>query len=235
LYRCLVTDGEAPPRSPPLPRRVVVPVRGIYGEDLGRLLSLSDGVFAFALTLLALSLAVPNFSTAGLSPSQQSSHLAFLLQQDYNAFIGYAFAFVMIGVWWIVHHRTFQYIERYDSTLVWLNMLVLLQIAVMPFVLNVFTTYGETQVAVALFAAVQVSLGLSTAGLWEYARRTKLLKKGVPEPIARLFVRRGLLTSAVFAGSIAISFYNVTLAEVSWTLSFVVQRWLSQRGVELPP
>ncbi len=212
-----------------------VPLRGIYGEDLSRILSLSDGVFAFALTLLALSLAVPTFATAGLTTGQTSSHLAFLLQRDYNAFIGYGFAFVMIGVWWIGHHRTFQYIERYTSQLVWLNMLVLLQIAVMPFVLSVFNDYSNTQVAVDLFAGIQVSLGLTLTGLWEYAHRAKLLKKNVPEPIAQFFVYRGLSTSGVFALSIALSFYSVTLAEVSWFLAFIIPRELARRQMQPPP
>jgi len=234
-YRRIVSEEEGTAPSSSSTRIPEHPLLGIYGEDLGRILSLSDGVFAFALTLLALSLAVPTLDTTGLTPGQQSSHLAFLLQQDYNTFIGYAFAFVMIGVWWIVHHRTFQYIARYNSRLVWLNMLVLLQIAVMPFVLRVFSNYADTQVAVDLFAGVQVSLGLTTTLLWDYARRAKLLKKDVPEPVAQFFVRRGLATSAVFALSIGLSFYSVTLAEISWLLTFVVQAELNRRGIELPP
>jgi len=230
-----VSEEEGPTASSSPTRISKDPIHGIYGEDLGRILSLSDGVFAFALTLLALSLAVPTFDTTGLTKGQVSSHLAFLLQQDYNAFIGYAFAFVMIGLWWIAHHRTFEYIGRYNSRLVWLNMLVLMQIAVMPFVLSVFNNYSDTQVAVDLFAGVQVSLGLSTTLLWDYARRAKLLKKDVPEPIAQFFVRRGLYTSAVFALSIGLSFYSVTIAEISWVLTFVIQGELNRRGVELPP
>ncbi len=207
--------------------------RGIEGEDLGRIISLSDGVFAFALTLLALSLAVPTVSS-GVPADRVSSNLAFLLQQDWPAFLGYVFAFVMIGIWWVIHVRTFQYIARFDSRLVWLNMAVLLQIAVMPFVLRVYNTYSSTQVAVGLFAGIQVGLGVTTTLIWDYARRRGLLKSKVPPEIARAYSRRGWLVAAVFAGSIGLTFVSLSAAELSWILVFFVQRfadpaWVSER------
>ena len=208
--------------------------RGTSGTDLSRIISLSDGVFAFALTLLALSLTVPVFATNGLSNASASGHLAFLLQHDYNAFFGYGFAFVMIAVWWVAHQRTFQHIARYNSTLVWLNMGILLQIAVMPFVLSVYNDYGQTQTAVGLFAGLQVTLGITTTSLWDYARRAKLIRPNVPEAVAQFFSRRGWVTSGVFAISIGLTFVSVTAAQISWFGVFVVQRLLDRPGVETP-
>jgi uncharacterized membrane protein len=221
---------DAPPDHPGLV--------GKSGTDLSRLISLSDGVFAFALTLLALSLTVPvvTMSRGGQSVSDklQSSQLAFLLQHDYGVFFGYAFAFVMIAIWWIVHQRTFQYIARYNNTLVWLNMAILMQIAIMPFVLNVYSDYDNLQTAVALFAFLQVSLGITTTGLWDYARRRKLIRPNVPESIARFFSRRGWYTSAVFAISIAVTFYSVGLAQVTWFAVFLIPRLLQRHGAPEP-
>jgi uncharacterized membrane protein len=202
------------------------PPRGIAGEDLGRILALSDGVFAFALTLLALSLTVPYIDPNGLTHSQVSNMLAAALRNDYNAFLGYVFAFVMIAIWWVNHNRTFQYIARYNQTLVWANMAILLQIAVMPFVLSVYNSYSYTQVAVDLFAGFQVTLGLTATMLWDYARRAKLLKPTVPHDVATYFTRRGLLLSAVFAVSIGLSFLTITGAEISWFGALIVQRFV---------
>jgi uncharacterized membrane protein len=211
---------------------------GKSGSDLSRIISLSDGVFAFALTLLALSLAVPvvTMTRGGQSVSDklQSAQLAFLLQQDYNAFFGYAFAFVMIALWWIVHQRTFQYIARYNNALVWLNMAILLQIAIMPFVLSVYSDYSATQTAVALFAFLQVTLGITTTGLWDYARRNKLIKPNVPDSVAKFFSQRGWYTSLIFAISIGVTFYNVSYAQYTWFGVFLVPRLLERHGVLLP-
>ena len=219
---------ETAPDPPPGTAEKHRLTRGISGEDLGRILALSDGVFAFAMTLLALSLVVP--VVHGSTPGAESGNLLNKLLSDGNAFFGYAFAFVMIGIWWIAHNRTFQYIARYDSVLVWINMAVLLQIAVMPFVLTVYSDYTNPplQVAVDLFAFIQVGLGITTTALWDYARHAKLIKPSVPPEVALFFSRRGWLTSAVFLASIGISFVSLTGAEISWVATFVVQRYIDR-------
>jgi uncharacterized membrane protein len=202
----------------------------LAGEDFGRILALSDGVFAFAMTLLVISLVVPGAPGSTLAMAHTSGRLFADLGQDWPAILGFVFAFVMIGVWWVVHNRTFQYIRRYDSGLVWINMIILAQISLMPFVLGVYNTYSGTaaaQPAVVLFAAIQVTLGLSNTLLWAYSRRQGLLKTNVPDSVTDFYTKRGLLTSAVFAISIALSFVNVTLAQVVWVAVFVTQRFSS--------
>ena len=177
------------------------------------------------MTLLALSLAVPVISQTG---TQASGPLGFALWHDWTAFLGYAFAFVMIAVWWMAHNRTFQLIARYDSVLLWINMALLLEIAVMPFVLSVFIHYSDTMVAIDLFAGIQVALGLTNVLLWDYARWAKLLKPTVPGSVAVYYHRRGYLTAAVFAASIGLSFVSLTAAELSWLLTFVLVRVLGR-------
>jgi uncharacterized membrane protein len=199
--------------------------RGIAGEDLGRILALSDGVFAFAMTLIVLSLTVPLISQTGAAAS---GPLAAALQSDWPKFLGYVFAFVMIAVWWVAHNRTFQYIARYNSTLVWLNMALLIEVAVMPFILNVYVDYNSTQTGVALFAASQVALGLTTTALWDYARHAKLMKPDVPPAAQTFYSRRGYLSAAVFAGSIGISYLSVDAAQYSWVLVFVVTQYFGR-------
>lgn len=204
----------------------------IAGEDFGRILALSDGVFAFAMTLLAITLAVPVVATSGRTEPQISQALGRALVGDIGPIFGYAFAFVMIGVWWIVHNRSFQYLARYDSALVWINMSILIQIAIMPFVMGVYNSYNNVQAAVDLFAGLQVTLGLTNMLLWEYAHRRGLLRNDVPEDVARYFTRRGWFSSAVFAVSIGISFVSVTGAQLTWIATFFALRFSLPKQVE---
>jgi uncharacterized membrane protein len=201
------------------------------GEDMGRILALTDGVFAFALTLLVLTLTVPSvpLKVAGVSlpPAVVSGNLGHALWMDYGAFAGYVFVFVMIAYWWLAHHRLFRYIVRYDDVLVSLNLLLLLEVAVMPFVLKVFVSYDETQVAVILFSLIQISAALTIGAIWRYASRNhRLIPSEVPDWILRYFGARTLITPAVFAVSIAVSFVNVTAAEFLWVSVFAA-RWLA--------
>jgi len=207
--------------------------REVPGEDLGRIISLSDGVFAFALTLLVLSLTVPDLVTNNVPSSVVSSGLASALQADWHKFLAYGFAFVMISIWWMVHHRTFRYIQRYDWVLMWLNMVVLLEVAMMPFILSVYATYSETQVATVLFASMQVIIGLTINVVWRYASRGhRLIDPKLPREEIRYFSNRGLLGPAAFAVSIGMSFYSVEWAQYVWFVPILLT-WLSRRyGVD---
>ncbi len=223
--------GAGPTSTGRWPHRRRSPgLTSISGEDLSRIVALSDGVFAFAMTLLVLSLTVPSFPGLAMGAHPSEGMLAHRLLDDWPVFLGYAFAFVMISIWWIVHNRTYQYIAKFDQGLVWLNLVLLLQIALMPFVLSVYTTYSSYQVAIDLFAAIQVTLGLTTTGIWVYAQRNGLTKPGVPPAAARYFTRRGYYSAVMFAISIAISFVSVEAAEISWAGVFFLQRALTLEG-----
>ena len=58
----MMDDGRrrGPRGDPPEERRLP-----FEGEDMGRILSLSDGIFAFAMTLLVINLAVPTRPLGG--------------------------------------------------------------------------------------------------------------------------------------------------------------------------
>ena len=212
-------------------RAAVAPVGEAPGEDLSRIIALSDGVFAFALTLLVLSLTVPAIDTAGLSPSQVSGNLGAALWGDWPKFLGYVFTFVMITFWWMVHHRTFRYIQRYDSVLMWTNMVILMEIAVMPFVLGVYIAYSDTQIAAVLFSVFQICTGLTINFLWRYASKGhRLIDPKLPTAEISYFANRGLISPIAFAGSIAISFVSVQGAEYFWFVPIVLARLTRRYG-----
>jgi uncharacterized membrane protein len=207
---------------------------------MGRILSLTDGVFAFSLTLLVLSLTVPVITSPNLSTAQVSSRLAYLLGQQYGTFLGYVFVFVMIAIWWTAHNRLFRWIVRYDDILVGLNMALLLEIAVMPFVLRVYISFADTRVAVLLFSVIELVTGLTLTLIWWYASwHHRLIRRTIPVSDVRWMQYRTLLTPAIFAISIGVAFVSVVGAELVWIGALVIQRftWYSLwvRGKQDPP
>ncbi len=128
-----------------------------HGDDLSRLLSLSDGVFAFAFTLLVLQLTVPVIDTSGLSDGQISQRLAGALGGEVPAILAFALGTIFIGLQWVVHHRTFRDIRRYDPILLWLNLGFLATVAINPFLLGVFIRYPTTSAAVMLYGGARRS------------------------------------------------------------------------------
>jgi len=191
---------------------------------MGRIIALTDGVFAFSLTLLVLTLAVPVLNQ-NLPAGQLSGQLGAALWKDYGAFLGYVFVFVMIAIWWISHHRLFRYIVRYDDVLVTMNLALLLEIAVMPFVLKVYVSFSDTEIAVILFALIEVATGLTLGLIWWYATHgRRLVARDLPESLVRYFRYRVLLVPVVFAISIGAALVNVTAAEICWLGVFVAVR-----------
>ena len=81
----------------------------VYGLD--RLLALSDGVFAFAMTLLVVQLAVPQ-----LAPGEVGQLGSRLLEEGLS-YVSYLISFVVISLYWYSHHRLFRYIRRWDPWL----------------------------------------------------------------------------------------------------------------------
>jgi uncharacterized membrane protein len=200
--------------------------------DLGRLLGLSDGVFAFALTLLVLTLAVPSvFVNSNWTPSHQDSVLAGALNGDYTIFVGYAFAFTMIAVWWMNHNRTFRYIYRYDNVLVWLNFAVLIEISIMPFVLGVFVHYAGAPIAVGLFAAIQAATGLTLNAMWRYSNKgDRLVHPDFDPKVAQDIAKWGTVPALLFLASIPVAFVSVNATYFVWALTLFSRRYVRQMG-----
>ena len=76
----------------------------------------SDGVFAIAITLLVLEIAVPHPHTGGLARA---------LAAQWPTYLAYAVSFFIIGIIWINHHAVFTTLDRADRALLMLNLLLL--------------------------------------------------------------------------------------------------------------
>ena len=140
------------------------------GEDVSRILALSDGVFAFAMTLLVINLLVPGTSSLdALAPNLgRNGQLARYLGGEWPAFFTYALAFILIGTWWVGHLRLFRVVRRYDRRFLTLNLLFLMLIAVTAFDVGLLASYGDIVVGVTTYAAAQTAAGALLVLLWLY-------------------------------------------------------------------
>ena len=142
----------------------------MYGLSTGRLEALSDGVLAIVITLLVLGFETDEKAIGELAeahPSKVLSYLASLWPQ----LLGYVLSFLLIGIYWILHHVMFHHIRRASRGLLWLNMLFLMSVAFLPFPTELLAEciFHESSVIVALYGATHLVTGLSLAGVWLYA------------------------------------------------------------------
>ena len=183
--------------------------------DVGRLLALSDGVFAIAMTLLVLALPVPRLVNA-----TEQNLIAALEDAIPNA-VGFAVSFVLVGTYWIGHRSLLKGLVRTDGLLVWLNLFMLLLVCLVPFTAGVISSYGNFATAVILYAANLALVSVLSVALRVRTWRGGLLAVPPSRPERRAGLVPSLLGIVVFGGSIPIAPFNPTLAEFTWLLLFL--------------
>jgi uncharacterized membrane protein len=182
---------------------------------LDRTLAISDGVFAFAVTLLVLDLTVPSITGA------TSVDLLNALSEDYITFFAYALSFLIAGIWWNAHHRNFELIRRSNATLRWLNLFFLLWIALLPFFTKIISHFQYVPLGVILYAVDQAAAGIFLTLIWVYASRNhQLIDKNMKEKTIRYVTIRNMIAPIFFLASMGIAFINPFIATVFWVGMF---------------
>jgi uncharacterized membrane protein len=186
-------------------------------RDRDRIVNFSDGVFAIVITLLILTIEVPDIPPASVAQELPSRLLA--LTPD---LLSYVISFLVVAVYWQAHHRVFEPIRGYDRTLLWLNFLFLMTISFLPFPTSLLGEYREQQLPVVIYA-INVSLAslLLVSTSWYATSGHRLTDPHLDEAAMRQQHVQGLAVPAVFLLSVAISFLSVTAAMYSWLLLLV--------------
>jgi uncharacterized membrane protein len=163
----------------------------------GRVEAFSDGVFAIAITLLVLTIGQP----------QNYHDLGGELLRQWPTYAAYVVSFAVIGIMWSNHHVVFGHLARIDRPLIYLNLLLLLTVAFLPYptgVLGEALRRGEgTREAAVAYSIVMTLNAYAWAALWLYASgRRRLLDESFPEE------QRGLSTALFLAGDVV---YTATI------------------------
>jgi uncharacterized membrane protein len=180
--------------------------------SLDRILAISDGVFAFAVTLLVLDLFVPV-----LSSGATSGDLGQALSKEYLSFVSYLLSFFIAGVWWNAHNRNFSFLRNADSRLRWLNLLFLIWIALLPFFTKILDQYANLQLAVVLYAFDQAGAGFfMTLSWWYSSRNHRLVDRTLEDRTIKYVTLRNAVAPFFFVISMGLSFFGAVVAFASW-------------------
>jgi uncharacterized membrane protein len=187
-------------------------------KETTRIEAFSDGIFAFAVTLLVLELKVPHGLPDG--PSVVRALLA-----EWPSYFGYLTSFLTIGIMWMNHHRMFNLIRKSDSGLMIVNLVFLLGITFVPFPTSVLAEYFDTpacRVAAAFYSGTYVVMALMFNLLWRYAARGGHLfgKNADPQQIEAI-TRAYSMGPLMYVGSLAMAFWSPGVS-VAMTFAYAV-------------
>jgi uncharacterized membrane protein len=179
--------------------------------QLERLILFSDAVFAIAITLLVIEIKIPEIQEKPITDNAVLHKLAELIPK----FVGFLVSFLLIGQYWIVHHRMFSFVIDFTDRLIWLNILFLFAIALMPFSTGFYSEYVLRGVVtpVIFYTANIALLGLANFLMWRYLRNPKHnLTENLTPALAKYFSLRALTVPTIFVIFSFVYLYNPTIA-----------------------
>jgi uncharacterized membrane protein len=172
--------------------------------DSERLEAFSDGVFAVAITLLALNLTVAG-PGHGLLGRQLADH--------WPAFAAYVVSFLTIGIIWVNHHALCRNFTEVDRPLLFLNLLLLFFVVSIPFATALFAQYlkaggPDASLAGAIYQSVFLGMSLAFGGLLWWSIRRSHLKTPLSGAAARVALIRFAGGNVVYAAAIGVAYLS---------------------------
>lgn len=137
-------------------------------RGLDRLVNFTDASVAIAITLLILPL-------VDIAGEVNHESIGTVLHSNISALISFVVTFVVIGRFWTVHHRIFEYVKMYNSALVSANFLWLISIVFLPFAANILSHQSGAPGISALYIGT-MAIATIAAGIidWILIHNTEL-------------------------------------------------------------
>jgi uncharacterized membrane protein len=198
--------------SPPAARRWE---RRDRETEFARVVAFTDGVIAIAITLLVLNINVPELV--------DSRDLTSALLDGWEELTAYALSFLVIARFWVIHHRFFGELERFDGRLINLNLLYLALIVLVPFTTDVLDSYGDHSAAVVLYAAALGLAGLVNWLMHRHAVRHELLNAEARQQTERFASRVALMVPVVFMVSIPVALVSPRAGMGVWLAALLAR------------
>ncbi len=199
--------------------------------EFERVVFFSDAVFAIVITLLVLPL------TAEIDLPEQSADLAHDIWQQWPRVLSFAVSFLVIGQFWIAHHRMFTHLRAYDNVLIWLNLVSLLSVCFLPFPAAVLGARSSEhdQFPAMFYAASMTFTSLCLTLTWLYAAtRGHLVSPDLDRQTRRQFTVRSVATTAIFLLSVAAAAMGLYVALAFWLVLLPAVRFALGRHQRAP-
>ncbi|MFP4497644.1 MAG: TMEM175 family protein [Vulcanimicrobiota bacterium] len=171
-----------------------------------RIVTLSDGIFSIVMTLLILNVKFPDMKR--LSEEELYIYLTSLMPE----LIIYIYSFLVLGIFWITHHKIYHYIKETDIALLWLSIFYLMFLAILPFSTDIAGVHGDHNLAVIIFLSNLFLVQVLITIVWKYASdKHRLVDDSLNIKYIKITREKNNLVALIFFIALIISFFNVTI------------------------
>jgi uncharacterized membrane protein len=190
----------------------IPPHAQIAGQSAERLVALSDGIFAVAMTLLVLDLKVPA-SEAILSEHDLSRTLIALASR----LLMFAMSILTLGIFWVGQPTQLNHLERSDRSLSWIHIAFLGFVSLVPFSTALLAEFTAYRTALLAYWLNILLLGLTLYLSWTRAVGQQLLKPEISCDIHSAIQRRILIAQALYLFCALLCVFSTY-----WSIVFIV-------------
>jgi uncharacterized membrane protein len=202
--------------------------------QLERIILFSDAVFAIAITLLVIEIKIPEIHE-DVSDKVLIHSLGHLVPK----FIGFLVSFMLIGLYWSIHHRMFGFVTSYDRRLLVLNLAFLFFIALMPFSTGFYSEYAgpelfrkQLKIPLTFYVLNFAAAGFINYFMWRHITnaKNKLAEPAIDPMVAKMAKARALIVPCMFLLMMVVAYTaNVLIAVYIPMLIPIVLRVVKKR------
>jgi uncharacterized membrane protein len=211
-----VTTAENP-QPPSMPSAKISIFKLLEAPSKVRLETLSDAIFAVAMTILVLDLKVPT-----LPHDATSLHLWAALVMLWPKVGAFIISFLFLAKTWDVHRLVFHAVDRVNYTFSVLNLMLLMSCCLLPFSTSLVSEHSHLTIAAWIYIANMISLPTLNYMLWEYATRgQRLARSDVSAAVIEWFNNNHRVVIAVYSVAFPIAYFSSALS-VLWIFTFQI-------------
>jgi uncharacterized membrane protein len=190
-----------------------------------RIEALTDGVFAVVMTLLVLDISVPQISSHyAIDSVAAGTELLRRLFDLWPKILSFGISFVILAIYWVAHHRQFQYIKHSNRTLIWINIMFLMATCLVPFSTSLLGEYREQEISILVYGGNSIVIASVLYVQWRYvttSRHGRLLDENLDPIMKTTLSRRTLFGIIVYLIATGFSFVYTQLSPFLFILVLI--------------
>lgn len=188
-----------------------------------RIEALSDGIFAIAMTLLILSVDLPNKSNFVGDPDSGIMHI---IKKQSQEFFNYALSFILLANFWVIQHLQFHFFQKTNTAHLWINIFLLMFVTLVPYTTSLVGDYSNDTMAELLFSVNMLAIGIIFVINWSYASKNhRLLHASCTHHQIMLSKQRGMVIPIVSLVAMALAFIKPVISSyVFLTIPLIIGR-----------
>jgi len=186
--------------------------------------SFSDAIFAFSITIVLLSIQVPR-----LPISATESDLVRVLWRLLPSFESYAISFAVIGIYWVLYHKVFNRITGSHPLIIGFNLVFLFFITLISLFTVLNINYGSFHLVFILYSLILALTGSTLTIIWSIAIKTKSIQGDMTPSLMKLFLLNSITPPIIFLISMGISLLSIDIAQYFWRTIFPIRIIIGNR------